>query len=83
MSTIIELKQSGEYWIEGRQPPWKKTSMADDLHGRQPPWKTTFIGDDLNNWKSAKYNEKYVFSGKTQIWNSTLRFNLASARKLT
>jgi hypothetical protein len=80
---MIELKQSGKFWIEGRQPPWKTTSMADNLHGRRPPWKTTSIGDDLNNWKLTKYNEIYVFSGKTQIRNSTLRFNWASGRKLT
>jgi hypothetical protein len=38
--TILELKQSGQFRKEGRQPQWKTTSM----------------GDDLNNWKSAKYN---------------------------
>jgi hypothetical protein len=42
-STIIELKQSGKFWIEGRQPPWKTTSMAGDLHGRQLPLELTSI----------------------------------------
>ena len=32
-STLIELKQSGKFWKEGRRPPWN----------------TTYIGDDLNN----------------------------------
>ena len=49
MSTIIELKQSGKFWIEGRRPPWKTTSMADDLHGRRPPWKTTSMEKKLTN----------------------------------
>jgi hypothetical protein len=42
-STIIELKQSGKFCIEGRRPPWKTISMADDLHGRQLSLEMTSI----------------------------------------
>ena len=32
----------------GRRPPWKMTSMENDLNGRQPQWKMTLMEDDLN-----------------------------------
>ena len=47
-STIIELKQSGKFGIEGddlhgRRPPRQTTSMEDELHGRRLPLEMTSI----------------------------------------
>ena len=43
-ASLIYLKVN----LNGRGPPWKRTSSEDNLNGRQPHWKTTSMEANLN-----------------------------------
>ena len=54
----------------------------DDLLGRRFPWEMTSITGNQQSIIKYKFNV-YVFFSETQMWNSTVRFNSASAGNLT
>jgi hypothetical protein len=66
--------------LSGRRPPWKTTSVKDnlsedDLSGRQPQWKITSVEDNLSGrqpqWKTTllAWNQQNLLC---KIYRSTL-----------